>query len=263
MSYFCKRCGYNTERKSSLKNHFLKSNTCKPKVSDIRCCDMLKILNKNDMDFFKTLDTERLCYICHNCYKEFSHKTNLTRHLKNNCKAVKEKCEDTRLQGNINITNNTDNSTNNTNNGSIHNGDNNNIVINCFGNENIDYLNNPKVIDKLLTGTIYECLTNIIRQKHFNKKHPENNNIKIRSAKDKYGLIKMNNEWIFMFNNDISKEVAFNVNLLLIDYLNNPEIKEHRRKKIPIISNKVHEEDKELLDYVKLGMINGTRHIES
>ena len=49
----------------------------------------------------------------------------------------------------------------------------NNIIINNYKDENVDYISN-KVLEKLITGSPIPRLTECI---HFNTDHPENHNL--------------------------------------------------------------------------------------
>ena len=83
-----------------------------------------------------------------------------------------------------------------------------NITINNYGKENIDYLTN-----NYLTGLIYkpfdsvQCLLKTI---HFNPKHPENHNIKISNKKQKYANVYNSGSWEFEKKKDVIENILDN-----------------------------------------------------
>lgn len=108
---------------------------------------------------------------CPRCMKTFSSRFSKSNHIKrNNCKARSIIYANTPSQ--INITNN--------------------IIINNYGNERMDYITFDEMI-KLLKESGLNVILRYIQMKHFNKKFPENNNIKydIRNG----CLIRKNDEW--------------------------------------------------------------------
>ena len=74
---------------------------------------------------------------------------------------------------------NTTHTTNNTNNYT----QNNYIVINAFGNENLKYITKND-INKLIAGSPMSSIPNLLKQIHFNPDHRENHNIKIPNKKN-------------------------------------------------------------------------------
>jgi len=83
-----------------------------------------------------------------------------------------------------------------------------NITINSYGKENLDYLTN-----NYLTGLIYkpfdsvQCLLKTI---HFNPKHPENHNIKISNKKQKYANVYNSGNWEFKKKKDVIENIVDN-----------------------------------------------------
>jgi rubredoxin len=95
------------------------------------------------------------------------------------------------------------NTTNNTN----------NIQINNFGSENLDYIHNgylKKLITSIKTDQniggeyLFLKLSNKI---YLNDKHPENNTIKIDNLKNDFCKIKNNNKWIISTKDDALKNI--------------------------------------------------------
>ena len=128
------------------------------------------------------------------CDKTFTRKDSLTRHLKDRCKKKVKVFNDlenmlidmTQMK---NLFKDTQSIIINNNQKII----NNNIVVNNFGNENLEYLSD-KMIGNLLAYP-KSCIPKLIKQIHFNPDHPENHNIRIKNKKLKYAEVKENNQW--------------------------------------------------------------------
>ena len=143
--YKCLRCGYSSLYKNDIKKHLQKKIQCKPILSNISREDCSKILNSKD--------------------------TFMIDIFMNEIKTLKEK---NMTNNGINITNN-GNHNNNTINNNIH------ITINAF--ENTDYT--------VIKDEIHKCIKNgkldetkFIKLLHFNKKHPQNHNVKIENKRE-------------------------------------------------------------------------------
>ena len=149
--------------------------------------------------------------ICQFCEKTFTRKTGLTKHL-NCCKQKKifeeEKYEkikekDNEIQelknmvekllvenkGTTNITNNTTNNNNTTNHMT-----NNIININNYGDEDTKYITSDYIL-QLLKNKPAKAIPELIKYTHFNKEHPENQNIKITNKKEPYIKVRKNDKW--------------------------------------------------------------------
>jgi len=83
----------------------------------------------------------------------------------------------------------------------------NNIQINNFGSENIEYLT-PTYFKKLLT-THYgqDSFLKLSNEIYLNDKYPENNTIKVDNLNNKYCKIKKNNKWITTTKDDALKRI--------------------------------------------------------
>jgi hypothetical protein len=80
----------------------------------------------------------------------------------------------------------------------------NNIYINNYGNERLDYLNYEKLITILKTG--YDVPRLLTKEIHFNKDFPENNNIQYKN--DNNALIKRDDEFILKDLNILAEELV-------------------------------------------------------
>ena len=151
-------------------------------------------------------------YVCEFCKREYSKNSNLHRHLKK-CKKnennlikhmseqiknlEKEKESMRKLHamevkdllskvGNVtNITNNTQQ----------------NIFINSYGNENLDYLSNNYL--KNLIKAPYGAVPKLLKDIHFHNEHPENRNIKITNRKLPYVSIFKEQKWCLLNKKDV------------------------------------------------------------
>jgi len=125
--------------------------------------------------YCKGLKTDPICIYCD---KSFSNNSNKTRHQKI-CKKNTIINIDKSITNNIDnsITNNIDNSTHITN----------NIVINNFNNENIEYLDQKtktELMLKLLDGDMLNFILNYSNEIYLNPHHPENTTIKKSSIRN-------------------------------------------------------------------------------
>jgi hypothetical protein len=151
----------------------------------------------------RTTETEnKILYICSTCKKNFSYPSGLYRHrskckeikvnesestLKTEIQELRQKIEDLERSKNIqNIENQ-----NNTN---IE------ININCFGNENMDYITDKVILQCI--SKVYGSIPMIIERIHFDKEHPENNNVKIPNKKLPHAKIMTDNKWKFVDRSD-------------------------------------------------------------
>ena len=158
---------------------------------------------------------------CKYCLKFYSKISNLNKHLKN-CKKKKEvesvSADETEelkkeikelketmkmlinnsdsLSGNTtNNNNNTTNNNNNNNNTNCNNDNSMNIHINNYGSENKDYITKDYLI-KLLREP-FQAIPRLIEYTHFNKDHPENQNIKLPNKKQPYVKVLKDDKWVY------------------------------------------------------------------
>jgi len=96
----------------------------------------------------------------------------------------------------INNNNNTTNNTNNTNCNNTNNIVNNTININNYGCENKDYITKDYLV-KLLKAP-FQAIPKLIEYTHFNKDHPENQNIKLPNKKQPYVKVLKGDKWVYV-----------------------------------------------------------------
>ena len=160
---------------------------------------------------------------CHICFKRFSHRNSKYKHLKNvNCKPP-PKAECIPLENNKTVI---DNSTNNSNNNIMTNSHNNNtitnnVTINAFGKEDLEYIvNNPEFMKQCLKEKEYgliECLKKI----HYNQDQPQNQNIKKLNKKDDFVDIYDGSKWKLRMIDYAYTLVMNNLEKVFTDYIDN------------------------------------------
>ena len=86
--------------------------------------------------------------------------------------------------------------TNNTcsNNNSNNTNSNNTIIINNYGDEDTKYITKEYILN-LIANKPFKAIPEMIKHTHFNKEHPENQNIKITNKKEPYVKIMKDNKW--------------------------------------------------------------------
>ena len=223
-------------------------------------------------------------HICSICQKNFSYLSGLSRH-RVKCKKieVKEKPnidtlqkENDELRKRIeNLENNQKNATttkiekqiiekqNNTTN-NIENQTNNIININCFGNENMDYITDKVILHCM--SKIYGSIPLLIEKIHFDPEHPENNNIQIPNKKLPHAKI-MNGkrEWEIVQRKDaIEDMITKGYNLLDETFQENGhELADNKQKHFRNFQAKYDEADKDTLknikDKVEMLVMNNSR----
>ncbi len=231
VNYTCQRCGYTTNRKSNLKNHFKRKKFCTPLLKDINLKKLCKINNIDYNDVkpsFEpkcqpnvsqkrlTLDKnvsqnvsqiKQNIFFCAHCSKKFTTRQAKFKHEKDRCKFKTDKPpinmdilikqKDNIIENlikQIDLIVNKNISCYNSNSNNINsNNITNNIQINNYGEENIEYIT-KNVLKKLLNYPA-SAIPKLIAMKHFNPKYPENHNIKITNIHDKFAKRFKNGKW--------------------------------------------------------------------
>jgi hypothetical protein len=91
------------------------------------------------------------------------------------------------------IINKNNNNVNNINNGTINTV--NNIMINNFGQEKLDYLDNDYFKNLIMNNHIENSYMKLMNDIYLNKDHPENNTVKVENINNKYALVFNNGKW--------------------------------------------------------------------
>ena len=250
MTFTCNICNYTTKYKKDFIRHLNRKNKCDSEPSII-------LSNKNS-------DCK---YVCIHCDKEFTRKDSLKRHLKTRCKVnnsadntkedIKDKLEDMLvemsemkkiIQNQKSIVNETK--------------INNNIIVNNFGCENIDYLS-EKVLNNLLSYP-KSSIPKLIKQIHFNPNHPENHNIRIKNKKLKYAEVKENNEWKLKHKRQVLDDLVDFGYITLEEHkdnIKNDEMDNLLIKGFKKLMKGYGESKKDIIKDVELEVLNGSNEL--
>jgi len=224
--------------------------------------------------------------VCSYCDKLFTRKSSLQRHINSRCSAAKINKDQNIIEQNKilkenndkltlqveqlinkmallepktinNISNKTKNKTNNINKGIV-----NNIVINNYGSENIDYITFNKFV-KLLE-TPLSAISKLIELKHFNEKHPENHNIKITNIHDKFAKIYKDKKWLVSNKKDIIQDLVENGYADFEEFkdLNEEELTNKIKERYGKMEKYYTENAGELYKQSEMNIINGTNKLD-
>jgi hypothetical protein len=169
VKYTCLRCGYNTIRKSNIRNHYNRDTVCSVILQDISIAECLELLENNV--------------------------TKRSKGLKEQLKQQQDQIDELlKIVGNTPAAVATSTTINN-NTGTI-----NNVVINInptindYDNTNYDIISEDEWLSCIKNENLdmVKCFEII----HFNKKYPENHNIKIENANSKRIMVLKNKKYI-------------------------------------------------------------------
>jgi len=296
VNYTCLRCNYETYHKSVFKKHLLKKNTCPSKFNETSIYDILKlhgfdeeaieyeITHNVNSNVNSTVNSKSNNHSCKHCKKTFTTRQGKSIHIKKYCniikinkdqhvndeiKILKENNDKLTLQveqlinkmallepKTINNISNK-NKTNNINKGIV-----NNIVINNYGSENIDYITFNRFV-KLLE-TPLSAISKLIELKHFNDKHPENHNIKITNIHDKFAKIYKDKKWLVSNKKDIIQDLVENGYADFEEFkdLNEEELTNKIKERYGKMEKYYTENLGELYKQSEMSIINGTNKLD-
>ena len=196
---FLSKIKQNREHKKNTKRTFLSKKEASEGVLDFSEDEILDVSKNGSV------------ILCKFCNRVFNSKTSKYRHQKYHCKFKKNEkelaleSEIQKLKNEIKkIKNESVKTVQN-----IHNQQNitnNNITINNYKYENIDYITN-KVLEKLITNSPYNSISRLTRCIHFNTKHPENHNLAITNLRSKFARVRKNDIWQVKFLNELLEEL--------------------------------------------------------
>ncbi len=216
----CNRCHRSFNRKYNLERHENKKKKCKKNEQIIP----QKNAPERKITHLDCKKTQNNAFECNHCNRNFKRNWDLNRHLKTcNEKKEKEKEENRKLEIlnakikllelekekalNIsNITNN-DNSTNTNSNNTIN--INNNIILNDYGKESIDFLKSEKY-KSIMRGVLQQGIKgiqNYISYKYCNPDKPENMTIKYTNNRSNKLKIRKDNKWKTRNKKDVLDEL--------------------------------------------------------
>lgn len=238
--FFCKDCHCSFQRKSNYDYHL---NTVKHKNR----------VSKQDKPSF----------LCPFCNKLFSHCSSLSRH-KTNCNVnntnkhldiLQKENEELREENELlkkekNATINNIKTQNNT----INNIKNqkNNIIINCFGNENLTHLTDKVIISCM--NQIYGSIPLLIEKIHFDPAHPENHNVKITNTKLPHAkIMNSKKEWQVVNKKDTIHSMVENGYNMLDEHFQEKshKLEEMKQKHFRDFQAKYEEADKDTMKGIK------------
>jgi len=244
--FYCKDCycGFN---KLHHYNFHLDSNKHKNRIS------------KDNTNF----------HICSICQKNFSHSSSLYRH-RTKCKKMEVKetptidtlqKENEKLRKKIEDLENNEKNVNNTTN----NIETQNIInINCFGNENMEYITDKVILHCM--SKIYGSIPLLIEKIHFDPEHPENHNVQIPNKKLPHAkIMNSKREWEIIQKKDAIDSMIDNGYNILDEKFqeNSHELADNKQHHFRDFQAKYEEADKETIkdikDKVEMLVINNSR----
>lgn len=205
-TFTCERCGYDFITKQRLITHYKRKNACEPNVNDLSIESCLESLTKKLAK----------CHECDKCKKKFSHLSSKSRHIKDctgptttNTDSSKNELEDlqkkyTDLKEMVEKMM-VSTPTTNVNIGTFINNNGNQNIINLknFGSENMDYLTMDFLNSCLISNDIVPLIENL----HFDKEHPENHNVKLKSSKKELMEVYSNGNWMIADTDETLNEL--------------------------------------------------------
>ena len=207
-------------------------------------------------------------YNCRKCNKVYKYKQSRWFHEKS-CSSTEiipiqnNSSQIIQNQSNINNSQIIENQNNNTNNGTINN--NTTIILNNYGQENIEYLKDELIKNTLIKlskhddDSLKNAVPRIAQFIHFNQFHKENNNLEINSIKSKTAKKYVNGKWKYVKKDDMLKDVHNKIVELLQKWVNTHRLeitrammgglKDYKLVSTKYIKKMIHEEIN-LLGYV-------------
>lgn len=197
----CKLCNKIYSSMSSRSNHIKRVHNNMVSQNGKESKDKSKDLGKDNLN-------ENKFYECRFCDKTYKHKQTRFAHEKI-CKLKDIPNKETKNIQNTTIQNTTIQTANNIQNNNII--DNKQIVINNYGNNNLDYITD-KFKNNLMTHFLFEDeykepIPKLIENINFNPNHKENNNVKITSLRSKIGYKYTHQKWVAVDKNKLLEDL--------------------------------------------------------
>lgn len=198
MTFECPRCAYKTNRRQHFDRHvFGRKERCVPCVSESDFSEMFNSYNQQRKDVLEERENSKsTClkpHVCNFCSHAFNSRGARSYHTRKCHKDELQKPtepEQKNTQQPINVNNNnniTIDGNNNTVSPVI------NIYLNAFGKETSDYVSSEEKNRMIAAG--FEGLKKFIDDLFFNKEHPENHTVKLRSMKNKQAMVYIPPDW--------------------------------------------------------------------
>lgn len=196
--YECKLCGIGFTTKTSMYRHIRIS--CKVKKEDDieknSIYEKLIKIQEDNEKIKKTVleDNEKLRkQMIKNNKKYQDDKKELKKQLDDMKKLIKKDGKNTTIN------------TGDVNNGTIHNGDNYNIILVGYGHEDISKIDKKELLKAIQSG--YDSTLKLAETMHFNPKHPEYHNVYIPNMKDKYAMMFDGKDWNLTMKDDLINKI--------------------------------------------------------
>lgn len=174
MEFACSVCEYTSFKKENVTRHTKRKKKCGSGIREI-----------------VEIPVEIICKFCN---KNFSTKTNLNEHQKDNCRK-KDKIKDKKIkeleEKNKDLEQKLKDKPTTINNNTF------NIMVNNYESTSLEKITD-KIINKLIKDAeSHQIIPRLIKQIHFNKDNPENHNLYIsnRNKNNKYLQIYRNDHW--------------------------------------------------------------------
>ena len=277
-NYICDRCGYSTIKISNYKNHINRIRVCNSN-SNNPPIDIIELYGKYNIPLDKNLISplwkeyintneinivnRKKSFQCKYCNKFYTRNDNLKRHL-DECKKSNILLEELEIQrkkmdefsSNIDILVDTKikeklhdidlkQITINTNNNSI--------LVNNFGSEDISYISNEQL--KKYALNIPDGIHQFAQRSHFNSHHPENRNIRIQDKNDKLVQIWNNEKWVYQKRQKVLEYLIYHkfdiLNEKIVEMGLNKELSEFKKQLLDNIRDKYADDDLYFQEIVK------------
>jgi hypothetical protein len=196
--FYCKRCHYRSDVKVNYLSHLKRKNKCESTYSDIAIDDLIEELasKKKNND---------ITYKCDFCDKKFNYLSGKSRHKKlckmnpeisgsNIVNKLEEKIKE--LEQKLNQPTTIINNNNITN---IQNIQQNNIVLENFCKEDVEFISDTFI--RRCLGRVANGFEDLTKKIHFNPNKPEYHNVTITNKKDPYLDVFKDNKWQFQDKN--------------------------------------------------------------
>jgi hypothetical protein len=251
----CKECLKYFKRSINLKDHIARNNcrlynkekkTEKMNLASMNNQQNNKIKSTLDMDLSLNSKIDLLI----NTHNIKLNKNTIKEVLNNNKLSEIEKIDLLTVSNSKNVVANINNGNINNISGNVTNTTNNNIVINNFGNENIEYLNNDYFKDLIMNNHIETAYMKLTEDIYLHKEHPDNLNVKIDNLNNKYGFVYKDGTWKAILKYEL-KELLHNKNsqLLKIHYTKLKSILDNAKKNsINVFLAREYDDDPHLKD---------------
>ena len=233
VDYTCIKCNKIFKQRNDYRRHINRKIPCKgnsPKNEQIK---LVESQNDHFESFKSTLPVINIKYNipknidgyeCRYCGKYFTLKTNCTRHEKNTCRELKKNKENQMITEIENLRKQFEDFSKKCDQKSSTIHINNNIQINPFGKENINYIKDEQIKNAIRIP--HYGLPNLIRLIHFNRDHPENMNIKQKNKKKPMIEVYNGDEWVTMDKQDTIHSIVATKKEMMDNYFENSGISE-------------------------------------